>query len=148
MFVWKLANRGTSGRGDIATGYDGANRPAWLQGTSGTAVTPYIGSNANSANWMQYWPSGEPWAFFRGNNLWHAAILNGRLQTVESYEALGNVDGPATTLFQACPGWGFSNAAATVSNNGVSTPNDCPPAVVTGDNGNLWAYDEYAGGPG
>jgi len=98
-----------SGR-TIATGYDGANRPAWLQGTLGTAVTPYIGNNANSGNWMQYWPSGEPWAFFRGNNLWHAAILSGRLQTVESYEALGNVDGPATTLFQACPGWAFSNA--------------------------------------
>lgn len=35
-----------------------------------------------------------------------------------------------------------------MSSNGLSTPNDCPALSGTGDNGSLWAYDEYAGGPG
>ncbi len=96
----------------VATGYDGANRPAYLQGTLGTAVTPYIGVKSDASKWIQYWPSGEPWAFCRGSassSLCHAASLNGRLQVVESYEAINNQDGPTSMLFLPCPGWGFSN---------------------------------------
>jgi len=93
----------------VATGYDGANRPAYLQGTLGTSVTPYIGVKSDASNWIQYWPTGEPWAFCRGSassSLCHAASLNGRLQVVE---AINNQDGPTSMLFLSCPGWGFSN---------------------------------------
>lgn len=118
-----------SGR-TIATGYDGANQPAWLQGTFGTTVTLYIG-NANSGNWIQYWPSGEPYAFLPGNNLEHVASLNGRLQVVESYEAVGNQN--TVTNMLSCPGWGFSNnsKASTTSVRRARRRRKQPPTTAT-----------------
>lgn len=133
----------------ITTGYDGANRPAWLQGSYSGTQSYYIGNQTQAANALtriNYWPSGEPWYFTRGNNVAHAASLNGRLQVVESYESIGNQDTAATMLFMSCPGWGFSN------NSNYGTYNDCPQGTAATqtatDNGNLVAYDEYLGGPG
>ena len=124
----------------IASGYDGANRAAWLQGSAGGQGTNYIGNQADSTTWTHYWPHGGIYYFLRGNGVWHAASYNSRLQQTESYESLNNVNNPAQMLWVSCPNWGV--------NANTSLYDICPHAAATNDNGNLQSYVEFNGGPG
>ncbi len=133
----------------IAISYDAANRPVTLQGSLNGA-TNYIGNpsgtdTTNPATWIQYWPSGSPLSFTRGNGLTYAAEYNGRLQQIESFEAMNYpsltaANAPSNILFASCPQWGYGSVAVIVQ--------ACPASPTTGDNGNLWGYSEYLGGPG
>ncbi len=122
----------------VETGYDSANRPAWVRGTQGGAVTSYIGSAQDANTWVHYWPHGGIYYFIRGNEVWHAASYNLRLQQAESYEALRNDAGQM--LFVSCPDWG--------ENSNIGVYDICPHSGSLSGNGNLQSYREYGGGPG
>lgn len=78
--------------------------------------------------------------YSRGDGITRAEWYNNRLQPVESYYSLGNVNTPAAMLFVSCPHWG----SGTVSD--IYAVCQAGPAVP--NNGNLAAYDEYLGAPG
>jgi RHS repeat-associated protein len=132
-----------SGR-SIAITYDAANRPTTLQGTMGATVTNYIGNPSvlyaagDFMNSIQYVPHGAVWAYTRKDGITRAEEYNSRLQSIESYYSVGNVNTPAAMLFVSCPHWGFG---AVVEIFKVWQPGPSAP-----DNGNLVAYDEYIGG--
>lgn len=90
----------------MTTGYDAANRAAWLQGVLGSApATNYVGT-PSSTNWIQYSPHGAPWNYTRQNGLTHTEDFNTLLQLVQAYESVGNVNKAAAMLLLTCPQWG------------------------------------------
>jgi RHS repeat-associated protein len=106
----------------IATGYDGANRLAYLQGNFGTSTTPYIG---NKTNPIQYWPHGVPYKVPLGNGLWHTLwLVNGHLQPTAYWDAVN--DNGNDFLRIEYPNW--------VNGSGQN-------------NGNLQGTTIWAGGP-
>jgi RHS repeat-associated protein len=106
----------------IAAGYDGANRPAYLQGNFGTSTTPYIG---NKTNPIQYWPHGVPYKVPLGNGLWHTLWpVNGHLQPTAYWDAVN--DNGNDFLRIEYPNW--------VNGSGQN-------------NGNLQGTTIWAGGP-
>jgi YD repeat-containing protein len=85
----------------VSTSFDESNQPFTLSGALSGQTTNYITQTA-------YWPHGGIYYFVRGNNVWHAASFNSRLQQTESYEALNNSSN--SMLFVSCPNWGqYSN---------------------------------------
>ena len=122
----------------VETGYDSANRPAWVRDALGSAVTSYIGFAQDANTWVHYWPHGGIYYFIRGNDVWHAASYNLRLQQAESYEAIRN--DPGRMLFVSCPNWG--------ENSNIAVYDICPHSGSVTGNGNLQSDREYAGGPG
>ena len=122
----------------VTSGYDGANRPAYVGGSWAGATTNYVG-NPNDPNfWTSYWPHGGIHFYPQANGIFHASSFNPRLQQTESYDMLFN--DPSHTFFVSCPNWGSSE------NPGVYDL--CPHPARTPNNGNLVGYDEYHGGPG
>jgi hypothetical protein len=88
-----------------------------------------------------YWPHGENYYYVRGNNIWHAASYNNRLQQTESYEAINNSNSATQMLFVSCSDWG------STTNPGVYDL--CPhPTPSHANNGNSQCYTAYHGGPG
>jgi hypothetical protein len=126
----------------VTTNFDVAGRPSTLSGKLNSASTTYISSS-------QYWPTGVPYYFVRGNNVWSAAAYNSRLQLEESYEATNNGRDtpnspnydPKLMLFVSCPNWGVQ------TNGDFGTWIICPTVNQTNDNGNLQGYQEFLGGP-
>ena len=129
--------------------YDAANRPTTIQVTMGTAVTNYIGNpsvpyaTADFQNSIQYAPHGGVWAYTRGDKIIRAEEYNSRLQSIESYYSLQNVNSPSAMLFVSCPHWGSGKASSAFTIYPI-----CPSGPTMGDNGNLVAYAEYLGAPG
>jgi len=54
-----------SGR-TVVTGYDAANRTAWVQGTASAATTKYVGDGGNTTRWTSYSAHGEPYKICPG----------------------------------------------------------------------------------
>ncbi|MGH9618542.1 MAG: RHS repeat-associated core domain-containing protein [Bryobacteraceae bacterium] len=115
----------------VNTTYDGADRPYTLSGIFDAQNTNYITQTS-------YWPNGGIYFFVRGNNIWHAASYNNRLQQTESYEAINNSSG--AMLLVSCPDWGV--------NDDHNVYDICPHASGTNDNGTLQSNTEFNGGPG
>lgn len=126
-----------SGR-TMKTGYDGAGRTAWLQGSMGSTNTDYVGSPGNSNTWIHYWPQGGIYYHLRGSGVWHAASFNKQLRQTETYEAKNN--DASQMLFVSCPDWG--------ENGNFGVYSLCPTNAGTNNNGNLKTYTEMHGGPG
>ena len=54
----------------VKTGYDGAHRPAWVQGSFGGVNTDYPGSPGDPNTWAHHWPHGGLYYHLRGNGVW------------------------------------------------------------------------------
>ena len=89
--------------------------------------------------WIQYAPHGDILAFSRSNSLTHTEDFNNRLQLVQSYESLGNVNSAASMLYALCPQWGSGGPT-------IQPIKICPGSPSAANNGNLIGYAEYIGG--
>ena len=122
----------------VNTGYDGAGRTAWVQGSRNGAVVNYVGNPSDTNTWVHYWPHGAVYYYTAANSVTHAVSYNKRLQPTESYDAVNNDAGHM--LYVGCANWGDP------SNAGVYGL--CPHPAWTPDNGTLQVFTEYHGGPG
>jgi RHS repeat-associated protein len=88
----------------VTTVYDGANRPATINGTLQGQTKPYAYS-------ISYWPQGALWYYGAGNNMAPVYNYNNRLQLGQSYATIGS----STSNYLAVSNY---NWGATI-NNGV-----------------------------